>query len=181
MLRSLRFVVMLLLAGSVVMIPLSRLLAEDDLFQEDEEQIRAILSVAPAVTKSFTVVPNYTDYDQMLRNLAVKPARARIAFKLNSFELTARSKEILQAYANVLRQVAEAKFVIGGHCDTSGAADLNQRLSDQRAKSVLRYLTHDQQLDDSRFVVVGYGEGYPIQGLKGTDPKNRRVEFIRTE
>ena len=181
MVRSIRLAVMAgLIFSSVTFLPSSRLLAQDNLFQEDRASLKAVLSKAPRQTKSFTVD---TDYEAMLENLPdKKPARTRLTFELNSSKLSASAKAMLRdVVATVLNDVPDAKVVVAGHTDTTGSDALNLALSTKRAQSVADFLIKSCRLDATRFIVAGYGEMFPLEGLKGTDPNNRRVEFIRVE
>jgi OOP family OmpA-OmpF porin len=70
------------------------------------------------------------------------------------------------------------KVRIEGHTDNVGGDDANQRLSQDRAQAVLRYLV-DQGIDERRLEAVGYGASRPIAPnltRRGRE-QNRRVEF----
>ena len=70
------------------------------------------------------------------------------------------------------------KVRIEGHTDNVGGDDTNQRLSQDRAQAVLRYLV-DQGIDERRLEAVGYGSSRPIAPnltRRGRE-QNRRVEF----
>lgn len=70
------------------------------------------------------------------------------------------------------------KVRIEGHTDNVGGDDTNQRLSQDRAQAVLRYLV-DQGIDEKRLEAVGYGSSRPIAPnltRRGRE-QNRRVEF----
>ena len=181
MVRFIRLAVMAgVIAANIALFPPSRLRAQDELFQEDRASLKAILSNAPLVTKSFTVD---TDYEALLENLPDnKPARTRLKFELNSSRLSASAKAMLREdVAAALNDVPDAKVVVAGHTDTTGSDAVNLALSTKRAQAVADFLIKVCHLDATRFVVAGYGEMFPLEGLKGTDSNNRRVEFIRVE
>lgn len=108
-----------------------------------------------------------------------------VQFPFNSAELTPAYKaeldnvaEVLEPHRPLLRQDVE-ELVITGYTDSTGPAEYNQKLSEQRAQSVADYLmgTHDVQPDS--IVVKGLGEEDPIadNATKAGQALNRRVEI----
>jgi len=70
------------------------------------------------------------------------------------------------------------KVEVSGHTDSRGSDSYNLKLSDDRAKAVLEYLTN-RGVKAERLVAQGYGETKPIASNR-TDSgraQNRRVEF----
>jgi outer membrane protein OmpA-like peptidoglycan-associated protein len=70
---------------------------------------------------------------------------------------------------------------ISGHTDNVGNDQLNQTLSENRAKAVYQYLISNQ-ISPARLVYKGYGKTQPI-ALNTTEEgrqKNRRTEFMIT-
>lgn len=68
---------------------------------------------------------------------------------------------------------------VTGHTDSRGAADYNQRLSEERANAVAKYL-QSRGISSSRITVLGQGESQPAAD-NSTDEgraRNRRVEFV---
>jgi outer membrane protein OmpA-like peptidoglycan-associated protein len=70
---------------------------------------------------------------------------------------------------------------VTGHTDSTGGADLNQRLSQSRAESVASYLI-GQGTDSRRFLISGMGPRQPIASNNTADGRaqNRRVEIKLT-
>lgn len=101
-----------------------------------------------------------------------------VTFEYNSAELTQGARETLRGVAEALRGEPNLRAEIAGHTDSSGADAYNLRLSQQRADSVLVYLS-SQGIDRSRLVARGYGEGQPVadNGTEAGRERNRRVEF----
>ena len=83
-----------------------------------------------------------------------------------------------------LNKSPEIKVEISGHTDNKGSADYNQKLSERRAQSVVKYLI-DHGITKERLKAVGYGEESPIADNQYSDGKdnpegrqqNRRTEF----
>jgi outer membrane protein OmpA-like peptidoglycan-associated protein len=69
-------------------------------------------------------------------------------------------------------------LTIAGYTDSTGSADLNNRLSDARARSVQSYLAN-AGLRASKWDVQGYGSASPIAPNTTAigRAKNRRVEI----
>ena len=70
------------------------------------------------------------------------------------------------------------KIEISGHTDNKGADDYNQRLSENRAKAVVKHL-ESKGIHTKRLTFVGHGEKKPVAS-NDTDEgrqENRRTEF----
>jgi len=84
----------------------------------------------------------------------------------------------------VLVENPSFKIEIGSHTDSRGADDYNQRLSQERAESVVSYLILNGIKED-RLVAKGYGETLPVAPNENEDGSdnpegrqlNRRTEF----
>lgn len=101
-----------------------------------------------------------------------------VSFQPSSAILTADSLPVLDAAVKVLKDNPSVRIEIAGHTDSSGDAENNRVLSQQRAESVLKYLI-DHGVVASQLTAKGYGPDAPLQ--PNTTPenraKNRRVEF----
>ena len=71
-------------------------------------------------------------------------------------------------------------FEVQGHCDNTGSAATNQKLSQERAEAIVAKLV-DLGIDQSRLTAVGKGSSEPIADNKTDEgrAKNRRVEFVK--
>jgi outer membrane protein OmpA-like peptidoglycan-associated protein len=103
----------------------------------------------------------------------------RIEFEFDKSTILPVSYPILdEVYALVAANPSIRLLSIEGHTDNQGTPEYNQRLSDDRANAVLKYL-QKKGLDPSRMTATGYGLTKPI-ATNDTDEgrqKNRRVEF----
>lgn len=70
------------------------------------------------------------------------------------------------------------KLQVEGHASSEGEADHNRRLSEDRARAVMRYLI-DQGVPKERLVARGFGIDRPISDNDTPEgrERNRRVEF----
>jgi OOP family OmpA-OmpF porin len=103
----------------------------------------------------------------------------KIHFELNSAEINSSSDGLLREIAQVMNANMHVKKVqVEGHTDNQGSAPYNQRLSQQRAESVVARLVQNG-VDQSRLVARGFGLSRPIASNDTEEGKaqNRRVEF----
>jgi outer membrane protein OmpA-like peptidoglycan-associated protein len=103
----------------------------------------------------------------------------KVYFALNKATILPKSFPLLDQMARVLKEHPGIKKVqVEGHTDNSGKPDYNQKLSQDRAKSIVDYLT-SKGVEAARLVGKGFGQDKPAQSNdtpEGRDA-NRRVEF----
>ncbi len=111
-----------------------------------------------------------------------------VFFDLAKSTLRPESHVELNKLAEFMLQNPELNFEIGGHTDTRGDDQQNQRLSQDRADAVVRYLI-SKGVDAARLKSKGYGESMPkitdaeIDALTSEAQKeaahqeNRRTEY----
>lgn len=90
------------------------------------------------------------------------------------------TKEILETVAAVLKENAQiTKVRIEGHTDDSGAKDHNQKLSQDRAEAVAKWLSDKGGIDKTRLDMKGWGPDRPLKKNDNAENKeaNRRVDF----
>lgn len=104
-----------------------------------------------------------------------------VRFDTNKSTLTAAAKANLDKLVPVFNQYPDTNIQIYGYTDSTGSAEYNLKLSDQRAASVKTYLA-GKGLAASRFVTTGLGIADPVASNETVDgrSKNRRVEFAIT-
>ena len=104
-----------------------------------------------------------------------------VNFAFNSAELTSSAKTNLDKLATVLINNPDTNINIYGHTDNKGTAQVNQKISENRANSVKNYLI-SKGIAFSRMITMGRGFSEPIAS-NDTDAgraQNRRVEFAIT-
>ncbi len=108
-----------------------------------------------------------------------------INFDVNKATIKKDSDGLLEEIAQVFKDNPQIKKVsIEGHTDLSGNAKKNQKLSEDRAKSVMDRLIK-LGVDANRLTSTGFGSSRPVEPLakgqkketKEQAAKNRRVEF----
>lgn len=105
-----------------------------------------------------------------------------VQFETNSAKIKSVSYPVLDNAIKTLNNWGSSNVEVAGHTDKrdTSKADYNQKLSENRAKSVSEYLIK-HGIDAKRLTAKGYGFDYPVAE---NDPKegnnaNRRVELIR--
>ena len=101
-----------------------------------------------------------------------------IYFKTGSAELDRESEPLLNSGADIANRCPSVRFEVEGHTDNVGSERSNQILSEQRARSVVDYLT-SKGVSVSRIQSAGYGETRPVapNNSEANRAKNRRIEF----
>ena len=101
-----------------------------------------------------------------------------VTFKVGSSELVKSSLKTLNAAIDGLKRNSKAKVEIEGHTSSEGSDELNQKLSEERANSVMEYMIKKGIARD-RVTAVGYGASRPKEdNATETGRKaNRRIEI----
>lgn len=98
-----------------------------------------------------------------------------VFFDFNDTTLTEMGKASLDS---VRRCLTAEHYEVGGHTDSDGPEEYNQRLSLCRAEAVVRYLAA-HGVPKQKMVVMGYGESQPVvaNDTPENKAKNRRITF----
>lgn len=103
----------------------------------------------------------------------------KVQFDTGKASLLPASFSLLDEVAKVMKDNPQIEVVqVEGHTDSTGSPEFNRTLSQQRAESVVKYLT-GKGIKASRFEAKGFGPDRPIAD-NNTEPgrdANRRVEF----
>jgi len=102
----------------------------------------------------------------------------RLLFDTGSATLQPASQEQLRNVAAILKAYPNAKAIIGGYTDNTGEPAANQKLSEERANSVMAELVR-LGVDPSRLEAKGYGEDHPVADNTTEEgrQKNRRISL----
>ncbi|OTG76569.1 hypothetical protein B9T26_01815 [Acinetobacter sp. ANC 4169] len=101
-----------------------------------------------------------------------------IEFESGSAVLTASGTQILDEMAVALNKVSGKKVKVIGHTDSSGDANKNLTLSQQRATTVKNYLI-GKNIAATKLTAEGFGSNQPVADNTTAEGrrKNRRIEF----
>ena len=106
----------------------------------------------------------------------------RLYFETGSTKLTANSKAQLENISLILNAFPASTAKLGGYTDSTGAAAVNEKLSDDRAKAALADIAKDG-VSANRLEAKGYGAQYPL--ADNTTPEgraqNRRIDIRVTK
>lgn len=104
----------------------------------------------------------------------------RVLFDFERARVKHAARPILDAIVELVRQHPEwALMRLDGHADVRGDADFNRRLSERRARNVMRALI-ERGLSAERLEFRGFGSERPRDQRRTEEAhqRNRRVEFV---
>ena len=124
-------------------------------------------------------------YQEYIKDVALNKLKAgtKVVLKNIFFDYdkaTLRNESIaeLTRLVRIMEEYPKLKIEIGGHTDSRGSDEYNNRLSKDRAGSVVNYLI-EKGIDTNRLTFKGYGKSQPIatNDTEEGRQENRRVEF----
>ena len=103
---------------------------------------------------------------------------SNITFASDGRNLNSKFYKVLNSVVLVINEFNKTTVMVSGHTDSTGSASYNQRLSEDRARSVADYLVN-KGVVPARLDVAGFGEKYPVATNKSQQGRslNRRVEI----
>lgn len=101
-----------------------------------------------------------------------------ILFCVDSYTLREQSEENIAELSEILQKYDDTNILFAGHTDNTGTEKYNQKLSEDRAKSVAEY-TAFMDVESTRMTIIGYGETEPVASNQSEQGRqqNRRVEI----
>lgn len=130
-------------------------------------------------------LPDTAAYVEVIRDVQLNKLKAgtkvilkNIFFDFDKASLRNESVAELTRLVRIMNEYPNLKIEIGGHTDGKGSDEYNNRLSRDRAESVVNYLI-ENGIDKSRLSFKGYGKTQPIASNDTEEGRqeNRRVEF----
>jgi outer membrane protein OmpA-like peptidoglycan-associated protein len=102
-----------------------------------------------------------------------------IEFDQDKSNIRASMHAVLDRIALFMVDHPAFRLSISGHTDSKGDADFNEKLSQDRAAAIRRYIEQKGKLQPNRIEDMGYGSSQPLRPeVTAEDAKtNRRVEF----
>ena len=142
---------------------------EGYLFYSDNFSLSGMREITDPFLKDVPLQPIMTGKSIILKN---------IFYETDSYFLLPKSEAELDKVIQFLEKNPDIRVEISGHTDNVGTAEYNQTLSENRAKSVYKYLV-DHQIDPGRLVFRGYGLSRPIDSNESDAGRamNRRTEL----
>ncbi|WP_051556454.1 OmpA family protein [Alkalihalobacterium bogoriense] len=102
-------------------------------------------------------------------------------FDFDESKLKDDAKEVLADIVKVLETLEDGTSIeIRGHTDSQGSEDYNLTLSEERAQSVMDFISENGSIDHLEFELIGYGQAKPVASNNNEDgrKRNRRVEIV---
>jgi outer membrane protein OmpA-like peptidoglycan-associated protein/tetratricopeptide (TPR) repeat protein len=132
--------------------------------------IPAMAAQVKEIKKDITLSRLQVGFKTILRN---------IYFDTGKATLKPESHQELGKLEKMLKENTSFKIEISGHTDKIGSAELNKKLSQNRANAVVKYLIN-KGIEPTRLIAVGYGKEKPLASnddeFEGREI-NRRTEF----
>lgn len=140
-----------------------------------EEKVQVITEVREVIVEREVVVekPPEVKKSEVLRG---------VNFEISSANLTANARTVLREVADRLKFHSHIRVEIAGHTDSTGSAELNERLSLERAESVKNFLVQEG-IEAERLTTAGYGPSQPVASNNTAQGReeNRRIEMRRLD
>jgi outer membrane protein OmpA-like peptidoglycan-associated protein len=130
-------------------------------------------------------IPAVANYQEVQKDIALKPVAVgsaivlrNVFFDVGKATLRPESFTELDRLVALLNEVPTMRIEVSGHTDNRGTAELNRKLSNDRAKSVTDYLV-SKGIKADRITFAGYGFDQPIapNDTEANRQLNRRTEF----
>ena len=110
-----------------------------------------------------------------------------IILRLVGLTFASGDSQIRRESFNLLNKVEKAidvfprsELIIEGHTDSHGGDLLNQKLSQERAESVQKYMINAMRIPTYRLIATGYGETRPVASneTQSGRARNRRIDIV---
>ena len=148
-----------------------RLAAERDAIKKERDELAGMLKGA---------LSSVAETTETARGVIV--SLSGILFDVGKATLKPASQLSVAKLAGILMVFPNMNLSIEGYTDSTGSADLNMRLSMDRARSVFEFLM-TQGISNSRMKYQGFGPENPVapNDTEANRAKNRRVEVVLTQ
>ncbi|MBK5276005.1 MAG: OmpA family protein [Desulfuromonadales bacterium] len=119
-----------------------------------------------------------------VKDLVLPPDRLclslNVEFASDSAEIQSRYNDEVNKVGEYMKKYPTTTAVIEGHTDNIGGSELNMKLSQRRAESVVNHLVKNFGIEQSRLTAKGYGANRRIAYNNTSEgrQKNRRINAI---
>lgn len=103
-----------------------------------------------------------------------------LQFPSNQATLGPKNQAILKKVETALSDIEPARITVEGHTDSTGSAERNTVLSEERAKAVGDFLVKNGAVAEERVEAIGMGPDKPISDNKTQRGRaeNRRIDLV---
>jgi OmpA-OmpF porin, OOP family len=102
-----------------------------------------------------------------------------VSFKSGTHWLSPKSKRAIDEVVDVILAFPEARIEVQAHADNRGSEEINQIVSDARAKAVMAYMV-EKGVGEKQLIAKGYGESSPLVSNDSDESRrtNRRIQLV---
>jgi len=103
-----------------------------------------------------------------------------LTFDSGASNIKPQNFDLLNKVEKAIDVFPRSEIIIEGHTDSFGGDDMNQKLSQDRAESVLQYMINAMRIPSYRLIATGYGETRPVSSNETAAgrAKNRRIDIV---
>ncbi len=159
-------------------------------------QIDALQDTAAVEGEQLAVLEHERRINQLFLKVSAmfSPGEAEVYRKENQIVIRVRSlkfpvgtaivqPESYPVLAKVQKSITSfdhPRVIVEGHTDSTGSAEVNDRISQERADAVLAYLVNNRTVDASRIQAVGKGFSEPLASDRTAEGRaaNRRIDVV---
>jgi chemotaxis protein MotB len=115
----------------------------------------------------------------IIRGMLTVQLAEKVLFDLNKADLKPEGMRAITELTGIIRDLQGRRWQIAGHTDSTGPAELNWRLSSQRALSVILFMI-SQGMPPEQLSAAGFGQYAPVADNDTSENRglNRRIEVI---
>jgi OOP family OmpA-OmpF porin len=152
-------------------------------YSEEQELAKRKLAAERQFNEQFDTVQSYFQPEEAEvykqgRNLVIR--LRGIKFPVGKATLTPDNYTLLSKVQKAIQTFDQPNVMIEGHTDSTGSAQTNQALSQERADAVKAYLVANKTLSESNVRSMGFGPDRPL--APNTTPEgratNRRIDVV---
>lgn len=123
-------------------------------------------------------MPSEANVYQQRQNVLISAHGFR--FPSGSSEIGPENFALMNKIVQAVKTFPNSNIEISGHTDSTGGAEVNKTLSQQRADHVAKFLTEVGGISASRIIATGYGKERPVASNETAEGRaaNRRVEIL---
>ncbi|MCC5795358.1 MAG: OmpA family protein [Chromatiales bacterium] len=105
-----------------------------------------------------------------------------IGFPSGSAQVPQNAQPLLGRLSRAISVFPGARLLVEGHTDATGSDQINQRLSEERARAVADWLVGELRLAPGQVPAAGYGASRPVanNATEAGRAQNRRIDVIIT-
>lgn len=159
-----------------------RMAAEKASLEAAEQRMaaeKAMLEAAAAQEKATKLEQQIAELEAIKADRGLVVTLGDVVFDVNKTDLKPGGVVTIMKLATFLKEYPTRRVMVEGFTDSTGDAEYNQGLSQNRALAV-RQALFDRGVENSRIDFKGYGENFPVATNETSAGRqmNRRVEII---